>query len=395
MNRIILKPGREKSLLRRHPWIFSGAVAKVEGEPAAGETVEVYAAKGTLLGKGAWSPASQLVCRMWNFDPAEPIDRAFFERRIRAAMALRQSLGYWNAGGGCRLIASEADELPGWIVDRFGDFLVMQIVSAGAEAHRDLMADLLLEITGCTGIYERSDVSVRRQEGLPERAGHLRGADLPERLTIVENGVRFLVDARHGHKTGFYLDQRENRALVQSLAAGKTVLNCFAYTGGFGVAAMVGGADHVVNLDSSAPALSLAAENMAANGIAPDRYENRTADVFEALREYRNTGRKFDIVILDPPKFVDSKGSLPRGCRAYQDIARLGFQVLNPGGTLLTFSCSGLMTAELFQKITADAAVDAGVRAVIVKRLAQAADHPTALAVPENFYLKGLAVRLV
>ena len=389
-----LLPGREKSLLRRHPWIFSGAVKSVSGDPAPGDTVEVRDAHQRLLAHAAFSPASQIVGRVWSFAPEAVIDRGFFADRIAAALRLRHAVGLDIPEGGCRLIASEADGLPGLIADRYGEFIVLQILSAGAERQRKLLAELLREATGCRGVYERSDVSVRAREQLPERTGVLLGEAPPDTIEIRENDLRLLVDVRHGHKTGFYLDQRAGRTAIGQTAAGKTVLNCFSYTGAFAVAALAGGARHVVNVDSSGPALALAAENCRLNGFGPDRYENRRQDVFEALRECRDTQQRFDLVILDPPKFVDGKAALPRGCRAYQDIARLGFQLLNPGGMLATFSCSGLMTPELFQKITADAALEAGVNGRIIRRLEQAADHPTALAVPESFDLKGLLVHI-
>lgn len=391
---VFIRPGREKSLLRHHPWIFTGAVARVEGEPESGETVEIRSAGGDLLGRGAYSPQSQIVCRVWSFNPEEAIDREFFARRIRRALELRRTLGLDQRDGGCRLIASEADGLPGLIADRYGDWLVVQILSTGTEFHRETLAEILLQETGCRGIYERSDLSIRSREGLPEREGNLCGEEPPPQIEILENGLRLLVDVRHGHKTGFYLDQRDNRRAVMDFAREGEVLNCFSYTGGFAAAALAAGAKHVTNVDSSHPALNIARENLLLNGIDESRFTNLDADVFTALRRFRDEKRQFDLIVLDPPKFVDSKGALPRGCRAYQDIARLAFQLLRSGGTLLTFSCSGLMTAELFQKITADAALDAKRNAVIVRHLAQAADHPTALPVPETFYLKGLVVKV-
>ncbi|MBQ4106871.1 MAG: class I SAM-dependent methyltransferase [Lentisphaeria bacterium] len=394
MNEMILLPGREKSLRRHHPWIFSGAVAGIKGDPAPGETLLVRDARGQAVALAAWSPASQLCGRVWSFDPAETIDREFFRKRLRQAIGLRQQMGLNAPDGGCRLVASEADALPGWIVDRYGDWLVIQCVSAGADRYKDMFLDLLMEETGCRGIYERSDVSVRQREKLPPVTGTVRGETPPDKVLITEDGVRYHVDIRHGHKTGFYFDQRENRIAVKHLAKNRRVLNCFAYTGGFGAAALAGGATHVINVDSSAPALALAERTMQENGFTASQYENRVADVFALLREYRDSGRKFDLVVLDPPKFVENKGALPRGCRAYQDIARLGFQLLNPGGLLFTFSCSGLMEMPLFQKLTADAALDAGVQGRIIRQLGQSADHPTALAVPETFYLKGLVVEV-
>lgn len=389
-----LNPGREKSLLRRHVWIFSGAVADYPGEAAPGETVEVFDAKNNFLARAAYSPDSQLIARVWTFDRDEQIDEAFFARRIKAAVEYRHFLKLDDPKGGCRLINSEADGLPGLVVDRYAGVLVIQITSAGIEFHRDTIVKLLAEITGAASIYERSDVSVRAKEGLAERSGLLYGAQPPNPVIIEENGARFAVDVRHGQKSGFYFDQRCARAAVAAYADGRTVLNAFSYTGAFAVSALLAGAGHVINIDSSAPALKQAAHNLEMNKIKPERYENRTADVFAELRKFVEEGRKFDLVILDPPKFIESQKALVRGCRAYQDIARLGYRLLNPGGLLFNFSCSGLMTPELFQKITADAALDAGVRARLVRHLEQAPDHPVSLAVPEGFYLKGLVTRI-
>lgn len=389
-----LNPGREKSLLRRHVWIFSGAVADYPGEAAPGETVEVFDAKNNFLARAAYSPDSQLIARVWTFDRDEQIDEAFFARRIKAAVEYRHFLKLDDPKGGCRLINSEADGLPGLVVDRYAGVLVIQITSTGIEFHRDTIVKLLAEITGAASIYERSDVSVRAKEGLAERSGLLYGAQPPNPVIIEENGARFAVDVRHGQKSGFYFDQRCARAAVAAYADGRTVLNAFSYTGAFAVSALLAGAGHVINIDSSAPALKQAAHNLEMNKIKPERYENRTADVFTELRRLVEEGRKFDLVILDPPKFIESQKALVRGCRAYQDIARLGYRLLNPGGLLFNFSCSGLMTPELFQKITADAALDAGVRARLVRHLEQAPDHPVSLAVPEGFYLKGLVTRI-
>ncbi len=389
-----LKPGREKSLLRHHLWIFSGAVAAVEGEPQAGETVEVLDSNGDFLARAAYSPDSQLMARVWSFDRTENIDADFFGRRIDAALELRRFLGLDNPKGGCRLINSEGDRLPGVVVDRYAEFLVIQILSAGAELHRETIVAELLKRTGAKGIFERSDVGVRAKEGLAERIGLLAGEQPPNPIIIEENGVRFAIDVRHGQKTGFYFDQRDSRRAVAGLAAGKRVLNAFSYTGGFGIAAALAGAEFVLNIDSSAPALAQAAHNFEMNRIKPERFENRVADVFSELRQLDAAGEKFDLIVLDPPKFIESQKALTRGCRAYQDIARLGYKLLAPGGVLVNFSCSGLMTPELFQKITADAALDAGVDAAILQRLNQAADHPISLAVPETYYLKGLITRI-
>ncbi len=396
MNRITLKPGREKSLLRRHPWIFSGALGRKTGEPQFGETVEIYSSDGNFLALAAWSPRSQISARVWSFGE-RAINRAFFLEKVQQAVTARELL--FNECPmqlrSCRLIAAEGDGLPGVIVDRYEDFLVCQFLSAGAEAQRMVIVDCLNEVCRPKGIYERSDASVRQKEGLEARTGLLSGEEPPEILVIHEGGVQYEVNVRSGHKTGFYLDQRDNREAVAMHAAGRKVLNCFSYTGGFGTAAAVMGAEFVTNLDSSAAALALSDDNMHLNNIDPSRYENIEGDAFKELRRFRDEGRKFDLIILDPPKFIESQQQLKRGCRGYKDINLLGFQLLNPGGMLYTFSCSGLMESMLFQKIVSDAALDAGREAMIVKWLTQAPDHAVSLNFPEAFYLKGLQLQVL
>lgn len=395
MKKIILEKEREKSLLRRHPWVFSGAIKKVEGKPERGETVDVLNAGNEWLARGSYSPDSQITVRAWTFDQNETIDRDFFRRKIVKALEFRQRLpGIGTDFTACRLIAGEADGLPGLVVDRYGDYLAGQFLASGVEKHKATIVELLIELTACKGFYERSDVAVRLKEGLTETTGTLFGAEPPDKIEIHEHALKFYVDIKHGHKTGFYLDQRDNRNYLYKHAAGKTVLNCFSYTGGFGVAAAKGGAAMVTNADTSAPMLALGSENMQLNGIDEKLYENIEADVFCLLRKFRAEGRKFDIIVLDPPKFADSKHHMDKACRGYKDIAILGFQLLNPGGQLYTFSCSGLMMPELFLKITADAALDAGVDAHIVNRFCQAPDHAMSLHFPESHYLKGLLLNV-
>lgn len=391
MAEIVLLPGREKSLLRRHPWVFSGAVARVEGRARPGDTVEVVTAKGRWLGRGAFSPESNLRVRIWTFDPKEAVDAAFFRRRLAAALAARDLPGVPPRA--CRLVAAEADGLPGLIVDRYADFAVCQFLAAGPERFKAEIADALLELTGCTGVYERSDAEVRTKEGLVPLTGVLRGAEPPDLVEIEEGPARFLVDVRAGHKTGFYLDQRDNRRLAATLAAGRRVLNCFSYTGGFGVAAALGGAASLTHLEASAAALDLARQNAALNRVehVPTRYLE--ADAFARLREMRDAGEQFDLIVLDPPKFADSKASLERACRGYKDVNLLAARLLAPGGLLLTFSCSGLLEPALFQKVVSDAFLDAGRAALILARLSQAPDHPASAAFPEGSYLKGLLLR--
>ena len=396
MPSIILKPKREKSLLNRHPWVFSGAIARIDGQPRPGDTVDVLAADGRWLARGAYSPHSQIRVRAWSFDQAEAIDPGFFERRLQQALDLRRQILAETDTNACRLVAGESDGLPGLIVDRYDRWVVCQFLSAGAERWKSTIVDCLDDLMpDLSGIYERSDVDVRKKEGLALTTGRLSGAEPPDQVDIQENGCRYRVDVKGGHKTGFYLDQRDNRACVAAYAKGADMLNCFAYTGGFAVAALKAGAAHVVNIDSSASALELARTHVALNDLDGARVDHVTGDVFSLLRRYHTDDRTFDLIVLDPPKFVNAKGDLMRASRGYKDINRLAFELLRPGGTLFTFSCSGLMGRDLFQKIVADAALDAGRHAVILHWLNQSPDHPTALNFPEGSYLKGLVCRVV
>ncbi len=394
MKTLQLNKGRESSLLRRHPWIFSGAIDKVSGSPAPGETVRVCDASGALLGLAGYSPSSQIRARMWSFDGRETIDAAFFERRLRAAMGRRQAMLSDPLRTGCRVVYGESDELPGLIVDRYGDFLVCQFLFAGVDAWKAEIVALLHTLLPCRGIYDRSEAAVRQREGLPPEQGLLWGEMPPELVEINENGRLYGVSIAHGHKTGFYLDQYDNRELLRTLAAGRSVLNCFAYTGGFGIAALQGGASHVLNIDSSAPSLDLAAGNFRRNGFEDERYSFQCANAFEILRELKQAGRQFDIVVLDPPKFAETKAQFKRAARAYKDIALQGAALLSPGGLLVNFSCSGAIDLPLFQKITADAVLDAGRTGQILHYMHQASDHPVGLPFPESLYLKGLVCRI-
>ena len=390
---LYLKPGREKSLLRRHPWIFSGAVARVDGNPAAGATVDLLAAGGQFLARAAYSPSSQIRARVWTFDPSEPVDVAFFRRRIGNAIAARAALHMPPGTDALRLIHAESDDLPGLIVDRYADMLVIQFLSAGIESWRETIADILLEETGLQSIYERSDADVRELEGLLQRTGPLRGAVPYSPFTILENNLKFTVNLETGHKTGFYLDQRENRLRVRSLAEGRDVLDCFCYTGGFTVNALAGGAKSVLSVDASAEALSLCRENVALNGLDISCHTFLEGDIFQLLRKFRDEARSFDLIVLDPPKFAPTAAQAEKAARGYKDINLLAFKLLRAGGLLITCSCSGGVDAALFQKIVASAALDAGVEAQILAHLEQAPDHPVALHFPEGAYLKGLVCR--
>ena len=422
MKEMIIKAGREKSLLRRHPWIFSGAIERLSGAVESGETVKVLARDGRFLALAAHSPESQIAGRVWSFSEGEHIDAEFFERRIATAVAARAAVAGTDA---MRLVHGDSDGLPGLVVDRYGAMLVVQSVTAGTERWLPIIVEALARVTGIGDMYERSDADVRELEGLAPRVGVLRGSVAEGPLEIHENGLRFEVDVRGGHKTGFYLDQRENRALVRSLAAGREVLNCFCYTGTMSVAAIAGGAAGVLSIDSSGPALALGARNLALNvagamhgsalrsanesaNASPhesaneNRNENTDAvaaraewmeaDVFAALRQLRDRARSFDFIILDPPKFAPTAHSVEKAARAYKDINLLAFKLLRPGGLLATFSCSGGVSADLFQKIVAGAALDANADAQILRRLGPGIDHPVALNFPEGEYLKGLLI---
>jgi 23S rRNA (cytosine1962-C5)-methyltransferase len=389
----VIKPQRDKSLRNFHPWVFAGSVARTIGQAGPGDTVEVVGADGTWLGRGAVSPVSQIRVRIWTFDPDEPVDADYFQRRLARALEVRRPLRDSSTHDAWRLVNAESDGLPGVIVDRYADFLVCQFLTAGADRWKAAIVEALATLLPCAGIYERSDTSVREKEGLPRTAGGLAGQAPPELVEIREGPLRFLVDVRNGHKTGFYLDQRDNRRRLAAYAPGAEVLNCFAYTGGFGVSAALAGAARVTNLEISAPSLELARRNFQLNGLDGSTVEYEAADVFKQLRYYRDADRAFDTIVLDPPKFVESRAQLHRACRGYKDINLLALKLLKSGGTLLTFSCSGLMEPALFQKIVADAAVDAGRHVQILQRLDQAADHPVALAFPEGRYLKGLVCR--
>jgi 23S rRNA (cytosine1962-C5)-methyltransferase len=395
---IYLKPGREASLRRRHPWVFAQSIDRVEGRAdertKPGATAIVRAADGSFLARAAHSPSSKIRARVWSFNESEAVDHALIKRRIRKALEYRRaSVSNTDA---LRLIFGEADGFPGLVVDWYGGeagWLVCQFQSAGVEAWKAPIVQGLIAETGCPNVYERSDASVRKLEGMSEITGVLAGAEPPEGIPVTENGVRYLVDAKHGHKTGFYIDQRDNRALVMAHAQDREVLNCFCYTGGFSLAALKGGAKNVLSIDSSGPALDAARRNMTQNGFDEARAEWLDADVFKTLRALREQGRSFDLIILDPPKFAASFDQVERAARAYKDINLLGLQLLREGGLLFTYSCSGAITPELFHKIIAGAASDAGVDCRLLKRLAAGLDHPLMVNFPEGEYLKGLLLQ--
>jgi len=386
---ITLYAGREKSLLRRHPWIFASAIHQVDETLAPGATVDLLSSEGHFLARAFYSPTSQIRARVWTFKD-EPVDKEFFRRKIKAAIEVRHRLQVESHSNAYRLIHAESDGIAGLIVDRYADVLVLQSLTTGSEFWKETIADILVEETGIQNIYERSDADVRELEGLPSITGILRGKMDDARVTIHEFGLKFIVDIQQGHKTGFYLDQRENRHRVGEFVKERDVLNCFCYTGGFSIHALAGGAKSVLSVDSSADALALLAENITVNNLHAERHTALEGDVFQLLRKFRDENRSFDMIILDPPKFAPTAAHAEKASRAYKDINLLAFKLLRHGGLLFTYSCSGGIDAALFQKIVASAALDAGTDATMIEHLSQGSDHPVSLHFPEGAYLKGL-----
>jgi 23S rRNA (cytosine1962-C5)-methyltransferase len=397
---IVLKKGRDKPVRNRHPWIFSGAIAHIEGQVEDGDLVQVADSRGRFLATGYLNRRSQITVRLLTWDSAEKVDHAFWRSRLERALAGRVRLAQDPDTTAYRLVHAEADGLPGLIVDRYGHWLAVQCLTLGMARHRDgfvaLLADPAALAAGGApapaGIYARDDADVRIKEGLALETGLLWGAEPPELVEILEHGHRFLVDLRQGHKTGFYLDQRENRLRTAAYCAGADVLNAFAYTGGFGIYAGRAGAQSVVNIEASGEALALTERNLSLNGCPSQQMV--IGDVFQLLRDYRDEGPTFDLVILDPPKFASSQAQVMSASRGYKDVNLLAMQLLRPGGLLVTFSCSGLVSADLFQKIVYGASVDARRDVQIVERLGQGPDHPVLLTFPESAYLKGLICRV-
>ena len=394
MHKIVLKAGREKSLLRRHPWVFSGAVARIDGKASFGDTAHVVANDGGFLALAAVNPDANISARVWDWNETTQINTAFFHRRLETAIGMRRTLFPRKPDEAERLVHGESDGLPGLIVDRYADVVVLQISSAGCHRWREAIIASLQQLTSVRALYERSDADVLELEGLTARAGLVRGELETPVVHIMESGVHLQVDVAKGHKTGFYLDQRDNRLQVGELAAGRDVLNCFSYTGGFTLQALAHGAASVTSVDSSAEALQLGREHVRMNAFAEDRCEWVDADVFQYLRKLRDQDRQFDLIILDPPKFAPTAATAERAARGYKDINLLAFKLLRPGGLLATFSCSGGVPADLFRKIVAGAALDANVDAQVVNQFHSTPDHPVLLAFPEGEYLKGLLCRI-
>lgn len=394
MRKVYLKKERDKSLKRKHPWIFSGAIEHTDPDIKSGETVNVISSSGQVIGKGSYSPSSQIRVRMWTFDSEEVINSEFFKNKIFAADHLRKQI-IPDKTNAYRIINAENDGLPGVIVDRYTEYLVCQFLSAGAEYWKEEILNQLITILKPNSVYERSDTDSRVKEGLDPKVGLLFGAEIPDIIQITENGLGFWVDIRTGHKTGFYLDQRDNRLLLSSFVKDKSVLNCFSYTGGFSVYALMNGAKEIINIDTSSSALELLNRTMELNILNHSNCKNINDDVFKVLRHFRDQGKSFDVIILDPPKFAESAIQVQQASRGYKDINLLALKLLNPDGVLFTFSCSGHITTDLFNKIISDAALDSGRDVKIIKMIAQSSDHPISTYFPEGLYLKGLILKVI
>jgi 23S rRNA (cytosine1962-C5)-methyltransferase len=391
---VILKKDREKSIINRHPWIFSGAIARVEGNPANGDVVDVWNNRARFVARGIYNEKSQIRVRILTWNANDPIDDAFWQRRISRAVSGRFALRQNPDTDAYRVVYSEADGVPGFIADVYGPWVVVQFLSLAAEKNRRVILDTLVDLVEPHGIFERSDGESREKEGLVAVAGPVWGELPPDTIEMVENGLTFMVDVKLGHKTGFYLDQRDNRQKLQKYCAGKEMLNCFAYTGGFAVYAAQAGATKIINIDSSERALQLAENNMNRNGFHGREDAYVPADVFDVLRSYHDNQWKFDVIILDPPKFAHTKRQVDKATRGYKDINLLAMKLLKRGGILATFSCSGAINRDLFQKVLFGASVDAGRTVQIIEQLSQAPDHPILLTCPETEYLKGFVCRV-
>jgi 23S rRNA (cytosine1962-C5)-methyltransferase len=400
---VTLKAGREKPVIQHHPWVFSGAIEHIPHDAADGAIVDLVDQRGGWLSRGYLNRASQIQLRLLTWDAEETIDADFWQRRLAAAVGRRQALLASGATDACRLVHGENDYLPGLIVDRYGDVLVLQAGTLTINRHKHELAEMLLALTGCRSVIEHSDVATRRLEGLDDHEqggrGLLAGEAPPAQTEIHEAGLHFIVDLGAGQKTGFYMDQRVNRQRVAAYCAGGRVLNGFSYTGAFAVHALAAGAQQVISIDESVAALELGEENLRRNGFDPDMTgESIAGDIFQVLRDWRNDGPPgglFDVVILDPPKFAQSRQNVDRALRGYKDINLLAMKLLKPGGILATFSCSGLVSADLFQKVVFGAAIDAQREAQILGWMHQAEDHPVAITFPEGAYLKGLICRVL
>jgi len=395
MVEVILKKGKEKAALQRHPWIFSGALDRVKGSPANGEVVRVLAADKEFLAYGYFNEKSRVAVRMLEWDETKTIDREWYQQKIRTAIASRAHVLRNGDTNTCRLVFSEADFLPGLIVDRYADFLSLQILSAGIENAKEDIINILREELQPTGIFDKSDATARTHEDLEVANGLLWGENPPEFLEVKENGILYHINIAGGQKSGFYCDQRDNRQILAAYTPGKTVLDCFSYSGGFSLNSLKAGATHVTSVDSSALALETLQQNIDLNGFDKAQSTVVQSDVNKQLRALKEEGKKFDVIVLDPPKYAPSRSALDRAARAYKDLNRLGMGLLESGGLLATFSCSGAVDIETFKQIIAWAALDAGKEIQIVKQFSQPEDHPVRISFPEGEYLKGLLLRVL
>ena len=387
----MLARGREGALRRRHPWVYAGTIAEVKGTPEPGDLVAVVDSRGRLIGQGYYNPSSQIRVRVLAWDE-RPVDEGFWQERLARAAAVREPI--FSLTDAVRLVNAESDGLPGLVVDRYGDFFVVQALTLGIDKRKELLVSLLSKLLRPAGIYERSDVGVRALEGLPQATGPLWGEPPPPKLEIREGEVRFYVDIVHGHKTGFYLDQRDNRLLMREVASGREVLDVCCYTGGFGVQAAAGGAKSVLFLEASARHLRWARDHLVLNDLAEVRAGFIAGDAFDELRRLARARKRFDLVVLDPPKFARSAAEVEGALRGYRDLNRVALKLLRPGGLLATFTCSGRVTEDVFRRAVAVAATDAGREVQILRRLSQPEDHPVAIAYPEGEYLRGLLLRV-
>lgn len=395
MVEIKLKKGKEKAVLQRHPWVFSGALEKIKGTPANGDVVKVCSANNDFLAYGYYNDQSRVAVRLLEWDENETINEAWYEQRIKKAIDSRSHLLKSKDTNAYRLIFSEADFLPGLIVDQYADFLSVQILSTGIEKIKPILIDILVKLLQPKGIFDRSDATARTHEGITAENGLLWGETPAAFIAVKENGITYHINIAEGQKSGFYCDQRDNRQLFATYAKGKSVLDCFSYSGGFSLNAFKQGAKEVTSVDSSALAIETLKQNIELNQFSAKDHVAIQSDVNKQLRAFKEEGKKFDIVVLDPPKYAPSRSALDRAARAYKDLNRLGLLLLESGGLLATFSCSGAVDIETFKQIIAWAALDAGKEVQVIRQFSQPEDHPVRLSFPEGEYLKGLLVRVL
>ena len=392
---VILKKGKEKAALQRHPWIFSGAIDKVKGAPENGEIVKVFAADKSFLAYGYYNSQSRVAVRLLEWDEETTVDKNWYQQKLKNAIASRAHVLNNEDTNTCRLVFSEADYLPGLIVDKYADFLSLQILSAGMENVKETIINILRSLLNPKGIFDKSDAGARKHENLEPEQGLLWGEEPPEFIEVKENGIVYHINIADGQKSGFYCDQRDNREILAAYTEGKSVLDCFCYSGGFTLNSLKAGASHVTSVDSSALAIETLQHNLKLNGFSETMQTSVQSDVNKQLRVFKEENQKFDVVVLDPPKYAPSRSALDRAARAYKDLNRLGMMLLEPGGILATYSCSGAVDMETFKQIIAWAALDAGREVQILKQFHQPEDHPIRMSFPEGEYLKGLLLRVL